>query len=55
MKVYRRLHCLNCSKNTESENSKVARTKNESIMLYQNVYCVTVKNPNLSNSKKLAD
>ena len=39
------LHCLNCQKNTESRNLKVARTKTERIMLLSR-YAV-------SDSKKL--
>ena len=45
---------LKCSKNTESENPKVARTKTEELCFNQNVQCVIVKNQNLSKSKKLS-
>ena len=49
------LYCLKCRKNTESKNTKVARTKNGEIMFYQNVQRVIVKNQKLSNSKNLVD
>ena len=40
-------------KNTESKNPKVARTEKKRI--YQNVFCVILKNQNLSNSKDRVD
>ena len=46
------LYCLNCKKNTESKNPKVARTKSGRIMLLSK--CV-VKNRNLLKNKKLKD
>ena len=46
------LYCLRCKKNTESKNSKIARTKNRRMILLSK--CV-VKNRNLSKSKKLVD
>ena len=48
-------NCLKSRKNKVCKDPKVARTKNERKMLYQNAQCVIVKNPNLSKSKKLLD
>ena len=49
------LYCLKCRKNTESKNLKVARTKNERIMLLSKCAVRVSKNQNLSNSKKLGN
>ena len=52
MKVYRRLHCLKCSKNTESKNPKVTRTKNERIMLLSKcVVCDSKKSKFIEQQK----
>ena len=49
------LYCLKCRKNTERKNPKVARTKNERIMLLSKYAMYDSKKSNLSNSKKLVD
>ena len=36
-------YCLKCTKNTESKNPRVAKTKNENQCFYQNLQCVIVK------------
>ena len=48
-------YCLKCRKNKESKNPKLAKTTILSIMFYQNVQCVIVKNQILSKSKNLMD
>ena len=40
-------YCLKCRKNTESKNSKVARTKNGRIMLLSNCVVCDSKNSKL--------
>ena len=49
------LYCLKCRKNTESKNPKVSRTKNGRIMPLSKCVVFDSKNPNLSNSKRLAN
>ena len=49
------LYCLTCRKNTESENSKVVKTKNGRVMLLSRCDFVTVKSQDLSKSKKLVE
>ena len=50
------LYCLKCRKHAESKNLKFARTRNGRLMLLSKcAVCDIVKNPNLSNSKKLVD
>ena len=44
-------YCLQCRKNAESKASEFIKTKN----FYKNMKCVTVKQQNLSKSKKLSD
>ena len=46
------LYCLK-SKEMERENANVVKTKKGRIMLLSNMQCVTVKNQDLSKSKKL--
>ena len=56
-KIYKTilLYCLKCRKNTESKNTKFARTKNERVMLLSKRAVCDRKSQNLSNSKKLVD
>ena len=52
------LYCLKCRKNTESKNPKIVKAKNGRIMLLSKCEAgerVTIKNKNLSKSKKLVD
>ena len=52
------LYCLKCRKDTKSKSLKVVKSINGRIMPLskkKNVQCVTVKNLNLSKSKKLVD
>ena len=51
-------HCLKCRKHAESERPIVVKTKKkkkEEECYLQNVFCVNVKNQDLSKNKKLAD
>ena len=50
-------HCLKCRKHAESESPIVVKTKKKKEEEYylQNVFCVNVKNQDLSKNKKLAD
>ena len=51
-------HCLKCRKHAESESPIVVKTKKkrkEEESYLQNVFCVNVKNQDLSKNKKLAD
>ena len=48
-------YCLKCSKSAENKNPKVVGTKDGRIMLLLKCECVTVKNQDLSKSKKLMD
>ena len=51
-------HCLKCRKHAESESPIVVKTKTkkkEEECYLQKVFCVNVKNQDLSKSKKLAD
>ena len=46
---------LQAQKKYKSKSPKVARAKKKKNCFYQNAQCVTVKNQNLSNSKKVVD
>ena len=46
---------LKFRKHAENKNPKDVRTKNGKMMLYQDVQCATVKNPNSLKSKKLVE
>ena len=47
-------YCLKCRKNSESKNPRT-NAKIERIMLLSKLYCVIVRNRNLSKSRKLVD
>ena len=46
-------YCLKCRKNTESKNTKIARTKNGRIILLSRYAVCDSKNQHLSKSKRL--
>ena len=47
---------LKCRKNTKSKNSEFVETQKQKYNAFiKNLQCVTVKNQNLSKSKKLVD
>ena len=48
-------YCLKCGKNTESKNSKVARTKNGRIMLLSKCAVCDSKKSKFINGKKPVD
>ena len=47
-------YCLKCSKNTESKNAQVLKTKNRRIMILSKCAVCDNKKSNLSRSKKLS-
>ena len=48
-------YCLRCTKNTQSKNPKVVKTKNGRIMFSSKYEMCDSKNQNLPKSKKLSD
>ena len=49
------LYCLKCRENTDSKNSKVAKAKNERIVLLEKCAVCDSKKSQLSKSKNQAD
>ena len=48
-------YCLECKKNTENEDVKMVKSRNNRIMLMSKCACVAIKSLNLLENKTLKD